>query len=146
MRPLVYNDETMNVAAPQGGVGDRIVPHRHIRTMRMQRHLVFAGLASAAYVVSGPTTNSLMGIIVLAAYTYVVLESVGRAVDARLGFWWGWLYGEPEHSTRLDLAVDRIVHRLVSAQAGTPSAPAFAEEATDREPRIRILPPGSEES
>ncbi len=146
MRPFVYNDKTMNVAAPQGGVGDRIVPHHRVRTMRMQRHLVLAGVASAAYVVSGPTTSSLMGIIVLAAFTYVVLESIGRAVDARLGFWWGWLYGEPEHSTRLDLAVDRIVRRLVSVQVGEPSATPFAVEATATEPRIRILPPGSEEN
>ena len=142
----MYTDETMNVAAPQNGVGDRIVPHHHIRTMRMQRHLVVAGLASAAYVVSGPTTNSLMGIIVLAVFIYVVLESMGRAVDARLGFWWGWLYGEPEHSTRLDLAVDRVVRRLVSVQVPDPSATPFAIEATGTEPRIRILPPGSEEN
>lgn len=131
----------MNVAAPQGGVGDRIVPHRHIRTMRMQRHLAIAALACAAYVVTGPTTNNLIGVVLLAVFTYVVLESFARAADARLGYWWGWLYGEPQQSTRLDLAVDRVVRRLVSVQVRGPSSSAFAE-AVDNEPKIRILPPG----
>jgi hypothetical protein len=146
MRLLVYNHKTMNVAASPGGVDDRIVSHHHIRTVRMQRHLAVAGLACAAYGVTGPTMNSFVDLVALAAFTYVVLESFARAVDARLGYWWGWLYGEPEQSTWLDVAVDRIIRRLISARVGHSSATAGAIETADNVLRIRILPSGSEET
>jgi hypothetical protein len=85
----------MTVAASIYGVGDRIVPRERIRTMRMQRHLVVAVLACAAYVASGPSVYSLLEVVILSAFIGVVLGSLARAADARLGNGWGWLYGEP---------------------------------------------------
>jgi hypothetical protein len=125
----------MNVAASLNGVGDRFVPHHHIRTMRMQRHFAIAGLACIAYAVTGPTVDSFLDLVVLAVFIYVVLGSLARATDARLGYWWGWLYGEPRCPTWLDLFVDGILRRLVSAQIADRSD----------ESRIRILPPESEQ-
>ncbi len=125
----------MTVAASTHGVGERIVSHHHIHTMRMQRHLAIAGLACVAYVVTDPTVDSFLDLVVLAAFIYVVLGSFARAADARLGFWWGWLYGEPRCPTWLDVFVDGILRRLISAQIADRSD----------ESRIRILPPESEQ-
>ncbi len=145
MRLLVYAHKTMNVAASPDGVGDRIVPHHHIHTMRMQRHLAIAGLACVAYVVTGPAVDSLLELVVLAVFIYAVLGSFARATDARLGYWWGWLYGEPKCPTWLDLLVDGILRRLISAQIGDSSATGSAIDTADNESRIRILPLESEQ-
>jgi hypothetical protein len=136
MRSFVYAQETMNVPASPDGVGDRILHHHHIHTMRMQRHLAVAGLACVAYVFTGPTVDSLLELVVRAAVIYVFLRSLARAVDARLGYWWGWLYSEPTYSTWLDLSLDSILRRPISAQIGHSSAGGTA----DNESRIRILP------
>ncbi len=130
----------MTVAASIYGVGDRIVPRERIRTMRMQRHLVVAVLACAAYVASGPSVYSLLEVVILSAFIGVVLGSLARAADARLGNGWGWLYGEPVYSTRLDLLVDAILRRLISAQISHSSAANSAIDAADHDSKIRMLP------
>lgn len=130
----------MNVAASLDGVGDRIVPRDQIRTMRMQRHLAVAGFACVADVVIGLAVGRLLELVLLVVIIYVVLESLARAADARLGYWWGWLYGEPTKPTRLDLLVDDMVHRLGAARFGDPSAPNSAFDPADTEPKVRILP------
>jgi hypothetical protein len=145
MRVFVYAHKTMNVAASPDGVGYRIVPHHHIYTMRMQRHLAIAGLTCVAYVVTGPAVDSLLKLVVLAVFIYVVLGSFARAADARLGYWWGWLYGEPEYATWLDLLVDGILRRLTSVGIGGSSGTGSAIDTADNESRIRILPLESEQ-
>lgn len=135
----------MSVATSIYGVGDRVVPRERIRTMRMQRHLVVAVLACVAYVASGPSVYSLLELVVLAAFIYVVLASFARATDARLGYLWGWLYGEPKCPTWLDILIDGILRRLISAQIGDSSATGSAIDTADNESRIRILPLESEQ-
>ena len=120
--------------------GTLVSPRERVRTMRMQRHLAVAGLACAAGVVIGPTVYSLSGLLILAAFIGFVLGSLARAADARLGNWWGWLYGEPEYSTRLDRLVDGTLRRLTAVQIGHSWVTSSAIDAVDSEPRIRILP------
>jgi hypothetical protein len=134
----------MSVATSIYGVEDRGVPRERIRTMRMQRHLVVAVLASAAYVASGPSVYSLLEVVILSTFIGVVLGSLARAADARLGYGWGWLYGEPKHSTRLDLLINGILRRLISVSISHSSAANSAIDAADHESRIRILPLESE--
>ena len=130
----------MTVGTSPDRVGDRITPRERVRTMRMQRHLAVAGLACVAFVVIRPTVYSLVGLMTLVAFIGFVLGSLARAVDARLGAGWGWLYGEPEYLTRLDLLVDGILRRLTAVQIGHSSATGFAIAPADDEPSVRILP------
>jgi hypothetical protein len=130
----------MNAAASLDGVGDRIVPRHHIRTMRMQRHLVVAGFASVTYALILPSVNDFLGLMILAIFVSVVLGSLARAADALLGYGWGWLYGEPEYSTWLDLLVDGILRHLISVPISHSSDVDSAIDTADDESRIRILP------
>ena len=132
----MYAHRTMNITASPDGVGGQILHHHHVHVVRMQRHLAVAGLACVAYVVTGPTVDSILELVVRAVFIYVFLGSLARAVDARLGYWWGWLYGEPEHSTWLDLSLDSILRRPISAEIGHSSA----ADTADNESRIQILP------
>ena len=130
----------MTVAASPNGVGDRTISREHVRTMRMQRHLVVAGFTCAAYLAIRPTFYTLLGYIILTAFIGVVLGSLARAADAHLGYWWGWLYGEPDHSTRLDILVDGIVRRLTTVKNDRFQANRSATDAADSDSRIRIIP------
>jgi hypothetical protein len=78
--------------------------------------------------------------LTLCAFSAFVVGSLARAADARLGYWWGWLYGEPEHSTSLDLFVDGVIHRLIPVQAGHSTTSHFAIDSADNDSKIRILP------
>ena len=144
MRLFVYGHKTMNVAASLDGVDDRIVSRHHIHTMRMQRHLAVAGFACVTCAVLGPAAYDLLGLMILTVSVGVVLGSLARAADARLGYWWGWLYGEPEYSTWLDLLVDSILLRLISVPIGHSAAANPATDTTDHESKIQILPLESE--
>lgn len=130
----------MTVAASPNGVGDRIASREHVRTMRMKRHLVVAGLISVACFVVGPTFYNLPEFLILATVVGVVLGSLARAVDARIGYCWGWLYGEPKSSTWLDRSVDGVLRRLSAVQIRHSSADVSAIGASDDDPRIRIVP------
>ena len=135
----------MTVATSPHGVGARATSRGRVRTMRMQRHLAVAGLACVAGVVVRPTVHSLVGLLILVALIGSILGSLARAVDARLGAGWGWLYGEPVYSTRFDLLVDGIFRHLTAVQTGQPSATGFAIDPAGYESRIRILPLESEQ-
>jgi hypothetical protein len=134
----------MNAAALLDGVGDRIVPRHRIRTMRMQRHLAVAGLACVTYAVIGPSVYDPLGLMILMVFVSVVLGSLARAADARLGYGWGWLYGEPEYSTWLDLLVDGIFRHLISVPIGHSWDADSPIDTADHESKIRILPLESE--
>lgn len=108
--------------------------------MRMQRHLGVAALACLAYIIIRPRLDTLAGVLILTALVGFVLGSLGRAMDARLGHWWGWLYGEPEHSTRLDMWVEGIVHHLTAVRLSHSVTTGPEIAATNQEARIRILP------
>jgi hypothetical protein len=134
----------MSAAALLDDVGDRIVPRHRIRTMRMQRHLAVAGLACVTYAVIGPSIYDLLGLMILLVFVSVVLGPLARAADACLGYGWGWLYGEPEYSTWLDLLVDGILRRLISVSIRHSSTAGSAIDAVDHESKIRGLPLESE--
>jgi hypothetical protein len=106
----------------------------------MQRHLAVAGLTCATGIVVGPTVYSFVEFLILSAFIGIVLGSLARAADARLGYSWGWLYGEPRHSTRLDLIVDSVLRRLMEIRIGHSSARGPALDSGGDESRIRIVP------
>jgi hypothetical protein len=135
----------MTFAASLIRAGDRIASRERVRTIRMQRHLTIAGLAWVACVVIGPTVHSLFGLLTLTAFVGVVLSSLARAVDARLGNWWGWVYGEPEHSTGMDLLINGFLSRLISVLIGHSSATDFEADTAEIESRVRILPLGPDQ-
>ena len=136
-------ESTLQVPAP-GLRGTPIVSRERVRTLRMQRHLVVAALACVMCVVIGPTVYSLPGLLTLSAFIGFVFATLARAVDARLGYWWGSLYGEPEYSTRLDLLVDVILGHLTAILIGHSAITGSAIDSVDNEPRVRILPLGPE--
>ena len=109
--------------------------------MRMQRHLVVAGLACVVGIVIGPTVQNFRGLMILTGLVGVVLGLLARAVDARLGYGWGWLYGEPEYSTWLDLFVDGILRRLTAVLVDHSLAHRSAIDSAGNESKIRMLPP-----
>ena len=108
--------------------------------MRMQRHLVVAGLACVAFIAIRPTFYTLLGYIILTVFVGVVLGSLARAADAHLGYWWGWLYGEPDHSTPLDVLVDGIVRQLTAVKDDRFRANNCVTDVADDDSRIRIIP------
>lgn len=132
---------TMTVAASREGIGDGISSREHVRTMRMQRHLVVAGLACVVCIAIGPTAQSLRELMILTSLIGVVLGLLARAVDARLGYGWGWLYGEPEYSTWLDVFVDSVLRRLTAVLVDHSLAHRSAIEVAGNESKIRMLPP-----
>ncbi len=130
----------MSIDAIQIDGDRRITDRRHVRTMRMRRHLAVAGLALVAFLASGPTTSTLAGLLVLSAFVGVVIGSLARAADARLGYWWGWLYGEPMRPTKLDLVIEGLVARhtavLGRRRLAEPSDPSVHSEDS----MVRIVP------
>jgi hypothetical protein len=84
------------------------------RTLRMQKHIAVALLAALTILFVAPYVLTILGLIAVSVLVYVVFDSLGRAVDARLGYWWGWLYPDKERPTRFDLVVDRVVHLLLA--------------------------------
>ena len=120
--------------------GKMITQRERIRTMRMQRHLGAATLACLAYTVSRPGLDTIAGFLILTALVGFVLGSLCRAMDARLGHWWGWLYGEPEGSTRLDVWVEGIVHHLTAVWLSHSVTTDPGIDTPDNELKVRILP------
>ncbi len=106
----------MNAATPRIEVGVRIAARERASVMRMQRHLAVATIAAMACAIVTPAADTLLEMALVPVFVGVMLSSLARGVDARYGYWWGWLYPEPERPTRLDRTVDRIIHRLVVAQ------------------------------
>ena len=87
-----------------------------VRTLRVQRHLAMASLAGLAVTFVVPYLGTLLGVILFSLLVFLVLDALAKAMDAYLGFMWGWLYGEPERTTSLDRVVHDTIQRLVSAQ------------------------------
>jgi hypothetical protein len=81
----------------------------------MQRHLAVAVVAGLLVFFVAPVVDALLGFFGVLLLVSVFLGSLARAVDARIGYLWGWLYSEPKQSTRLDVAVDRVIQRLRAA-------------------------------
>jgi len=107
----------MIAASLQVDVDDWITTRERVRSMRMQRHLAVAAVAVAACALVAPATATLAGFTMLSVLVGVVLNSLARAVDAQIGYLWGWVYPEPEQATRFDRSVDRAVHRLIPVQS-----------------------------
>lgn len=102
-------------------VGVWITQCERIRTIRMQRHLAVAFVAGLACAFITPIANTLFGFALLSILVFVVLNSLARAIDAHLGYMWGWLYPEPKWPpTRFDRIIDRTIHRLAATQADDP--------------------------
>ncbi len=130
----------MEVSITPHSLGDRSTVHSRIRFVRIQRHLATAALACVLWVMTGPFVFGFAELLTLAAFIGIVLGSLARAVDAFLGHWWGWLYGEPVYSTRLDLFVDSIVRNLAAVQIRRSSSHDPAIDVDDSNSRIRIIP------
>ena len=111
----------MNAAAPRIEVGDWITNLERVRSMRMQRHLAVAGLAGVACAYAGSAISTPLGFAMLMVSVAVAFSSLARAVDARFGYWWGWLYPEPKQSTPFDRFVDQLIHRPLAAPEDTSS-------------------------
>jgi len=107
--------DVMSVALYGASVTEWITHTEHIRWLRAQRHLAIAIPAAVLCVFVAPILHTLGGLPLFIALVFVVLDSLARALDARLGYLWGWLYSEPIRSTRLDLIADRITRRLLIA-------------------------------
>lgn len=95
-----------------GAVAQWIADRERVRFLRMQRHLAIAAVAGLLVFFLAPITDAPLGFFSVLFLFSVVLGSLARAVDARIGYLWGWLYPEPKRSTRLDVAVDRVIQRL----------------------------------
>jgi len=102
-----------------------------IRQLRMQRHIVIAALAGFLIVLAPLIPDPTTELVVVVLLVGVVLQSLGRGLNARFGYMWGWPYPEPKRSTRLDHFVDRVVRRF--------SAPPAAKGT--EEPAVRVLDP-----
>jgi len=111
-----------------------IAERERIRTLRVQRHLAMALLAGLALTFVAPYTETLLGLTLLSVLVFVALDALAKAMDAHLGFMWGWLYGEPERTTRLDRLLDHIVQRLAAAQAHR------RVTAQEDDPPVRVRP------
>jgi hypothetical protein len=98
-----------------GAVAQWIADRERVRFLRMQRHLATALVSGLLVLFFAPITEALLGFFWVLFLLSVFLGSLARAADARIGFLWGWLYAEPKQSTRLDLAVDRLIQRLRAA-------------------------------
>jgi hypothetical protein len=106
----------MIAVTPRVDVREWITFREHARFLRTQRHLTVAVVGVVAGVVVAPASNTLAGFTLIAILVGVVLSSLARAVDAHMGYLWGWLYSEPKQSTRLDRFVDRAIHSLLVTQ------------------------------
>jgi hypothetical protein len=106
----------MTAVAPRVDVREWISIREHVRFLRMQRHLTVAVAGVVACVIVAPASNTLAGLTLLAVLVGVMLSSFARALDARNGKQWGWLYTEPKQSTRHDRFVDRAIHSLLVTQ------------------------------
>ncbi|MDF1597810.1 MAG: hypothetical protein P1T08_17155 [Acidimicrobiia bacterium] len=111
-RPGGFSD-VMSVAPHAASVAEWISRTEHVRWLRAQRHLAIAVPAAALCAFVAPILKTLGGLPLFVTLVFVVLDSLARALDARLGYLWGWLYSEPKRSTRLDLIADRIIRRLL---------------------------------
>ena len=105
--------DVMSCAPYAASVADWISHTEHVRWLRAQRHLAIAIPAAVLCAFVAPILHTLGGLPLFVALVFVVLDSFARALDARLGYLWGWLYSEPIRSTRLDLIADRIIRRLL---------------------------------
>ena len=115
MHSDIQGTGTLNVASTPTDAGVWISQREHVRKLRMQRHLAVAVLAGSVCAFSYPIAASLPKYMLISILVLVVLNSLGKAMDAHLGYLWGWLYQEPERTTRFDRIVDRIIHRLIAA-------------------------------
>ena len=115
MRSDVQPTETMNVASASTDAGVWISQREHVRRLRVQRHVAVAALAGSVCAFIYPMAATLPKYMLISILVFVMLNSFGRAMDARLGYLWGWLYPEPERTTRFDRVVDRIINRLTAA-------------------------------
>jgi hypothetical protein len=106
----------MNAAKPRVDVREWITIREHVRFLRMQRHLTVAVVGVVAGVVVAPASNTLAGFTLLVILAGVMVSSFSRALDARIGYLWGWWYPEPKQSRRLDRFVDRAIHSLFVTQ------------------------------
>jgi hypothetical protein len=112
-----------------------IAQRERVRALRVQRHLVVALLAGLGCVFVADSYDTLLGLTLISILVYVVLDSLGRAMDAYRGFMWGWVYPEPKKTTLSDRVVDSIVQRLAAA----PIHRQGVGQVDDLPPRVRRL-------
>jgi energy-converting hydrogenase Eha subunit A len=85
-----------------------ITQREKVRTMRMQRHLTVAILAGLALGFLIPATNTLLEAFLIPILVALVLQSIGRGLNAKFGWMWGWIYPEPIRATGFDRLIARV--------------------------------------
>ena len=125
----------MNVSMTPVSVGSWIAQLERVRSMRVQRHLAVAFLAGLGLVFAAPFIETILGLTLISLLVFVVLDSLAKAMDAHRGFLWGWLYAEPNRTTRFDRVVDRSIQRLAAAQ----NQRQQADQVDDPPPRVRPI-------
>lgn len=136
----------MQAIHPNGGTkpastsaAGRWIARERARTLRMQRHIAVAVLATSAIFLVARYVFTIFGLLAVAVLVYVVIDSLGRAIDARLGYWWGWLYPDRARPSRFDLAVDRVVRVLMAAGRSVIRRLASAGRVDEPPGRVRPL-------
>ena len=82
-----------------------------IRMARAERHLAVGGVALVAAAILTDHIGSPEGFLALVVAVGAAVRSFARAVDAGFGHFYGWVYGEPKASTRIDRVAFRVIHR-----------------------------------
>ena len=136
----------MQAIHPNGGTkptsnstAGRWIARERARTLRMQRHVAVAVLAALAIPFVARYMLTIFGLVAVSVLVYGVSDSLGRAIDARLGSGWGWLYPDRARPSRFDLAVDRIVRLLLAVCRRAIRRLASAGRVEEPPSRVRPL-------
>lgn len=109
-----------------------ITERERVRRARSVRHLVVGLVAIAGLILVADFPVPLVGFVAGIALLAVALDAFAKAIDAHLGWAWGWLYGDPSRSTWIDRVCDRLVSRIPKPRSPIEEAPPS---------RVRVLPP-----
>lgn len=117
----------------------RWIARERARTLRMQRHIAVAVLAALAIPFVARYVLTIFGLVAVSVLVYLVIDSLGRAIDARLGYWWGWLYPDRARPSRFDLAVDHVVRAVMAVGSRVIRRLASAGRVDEPPGRVRPL-------
>lgn len=88
---------------------ERIKERKRVRTLRMQRHLVFAGVAGALLGSMLAWADTVPELALVPVLVGLMVRSIARGADAGFGHIWGWIYAEPMVTTNLDRHVGQFI-------------------------------------
>ena len=109
-----------------------LMEREHLRTLRLQRHLVVATAAGVLLAVLASAVDTLLEAALLPVLVGITVGSFARGVDARFGHLWGWLYSEPLAFNKLD----RLAAKLIES-----ARPPVRDRPGRVEVRVRPIDP-----